>query len=111
MSFPAKSWLSVFPLVFSASLLFSSAAAGADEEAVARRLLNSQGCKACHPFESSGEALAPDRSTVGSRLKADQIRGWLVSADHRHAGGRIADFSHLRSAEIEALVSFLSERR
>ena len=111
MSFPVKSRLSRFCLVLAAGLSFASVARAADEEAVARRLLNSQGCKACHLFESQGEALAPDLGTVGSRLKKDEIRRRLVSDDHRHAGGRIADFSHLRSAEIEALVTFLSERR
>ena len=111
MSFPAKSWLnSVFP-VFCAGLFLAIAAPAFADEAVARRLLNSQGCKACHPFESQGESLAPDLSKVGSRLKKAEISQRLVSADHRHASGRIADFSHLRSAEIEALVTFLSERR
>lgn len=83
----------------------------AGEEAVARRLLNSQGCKACHPFEAQGEFPAPDLDRVGGRLGKEQLRRKLVSADHRHAGGRIADFSHLSSAEIDALVIFLEQRK
>ncbi len=91
--------------------LLSPLLAAADSEAVARRLLNSQGCKACHPFESAEESLAPDLSRVGGRLKKEQIRSRLVSADHRHAAGRIADFSHLGADDIDALASFLSQRQ
>jgi len=106
-----KTWIVCFCLAVSVGQFFPAPAPAADEEAIARRLLNSQGCKACHPFESQGESLAPDLSTVGSRLKKEEIRHRLVSADHRHASGRIADFSHLRSDEIDALVTFLGERR
>jgi len=87
------------------------AALAVDGEVVARRLLSSQGCKACHPFEGAEESLAPDLTNVGSRLTKEQIRGWLISADHRHANGRIADFRHLSSAEIDALVTFLGQRQ
>ena len=92
-------------------LLLPAVASAVDSEAVARRLLNSQGCKACHLFESEGDAPAPDLTKVGSRLKREQIHGWLITPDHRHASGRIADFSHLSGAEIDALVTFLSQRQ
>jgi len=99
-------WLAVLT-----GLLWPAAALAVGEEAVARRLLNSQGCKACHPFEATGEFPAPDLSRVGSRLGKEPLRRKLVSADHRHAGGRIADFSHLTSDEIDALVIFLEQRK
>jgi len=85
--------------------------AQADAEALARRLLNSQGCKACHAFEDTGATSAPDLGNVGSRLSREQLRSTLVNPQHRHAAGRIADFSHLQEHEIEALTDFLSQRR
>ena len=91
--------------------LLPGAALAVDTEAVARRLLNSQGCKACHPFEGAEKSLSPDLTKVGGRLSKEQIRSRLVSADHRHASGRIADFRHLSDAEIDALVVFLSQRQ
>jgi cytochrome c2 len=82
-----------------------------DGEPLARRLLNSQGCKACHRLDDAGASFAPDLSKVGSRLNRQQLRDRLVNPAHRHAGERIADFSHLQENEIDALILFLSQRR
>jgi cytochrome c553 len=82
-----------------------------DAEAVARRLLNTQGCKACHRIDDEGASFAPDLSQVGSRLNRAQLRAKLVDPAHRHAAGRTGDFSHLQDAEIEALTLFLSQRQ
>lgn len=89
--------------------LQSSAQSTAEEQA--RRLLNSQGCKACHLFEGDGGSAGPDLSKIGSRLSQEQLRSLLVNRQRRHAAGRIADFSHLQKEEIDALVTFLSQRR
>jgi hypothetical protein len=48
--FLASLWLAVL-----GGLTWPAVVLAAGEEAVARRLLNSQGCKACHPFEAQGE--------------------------------------------------------
>ena len=88
-----------------------AAAAPADGETLARRLLNSQGCKACHQIGGEGAAFAPALDKVGGRLTADQLRSALVNPQKHHAGGRIGDFSHLQGNEIDALVSFLGERQ
>ena len=82
-----------------------------DSELLARRLLNSQGCKACHRLDDAGASFAPDLSKVGSRLTRQQLHDRLVNPAHRHAGGRIADFSHLQGDEIDALTEFLSRRQ
>ena len=82
-----------------------------DADALARRLLNSQGCKACHKFEGTGATRGSDLDQVGSRLTREQLRSQLVNPQHRHAAGRIADFSHLQDSEVEALTDFLSLRR
>jgi cytochrome c2 len=87
------------------------ACAQPDSEGLARRLLNSQGCKACHRLDDTGAGFAPDLSKVGSRLNPQQLRDRLVNPAHRHAGGRIADFSHLQANEIDALTLFLSQRQ
>lgn len=82
-----------------------------DPEALARRLLNSQGCKACHRLDGEGASFAPALDQVGSRLSREQLRGKLVNPGRQHAGGRIADFSHLQDEEIDALTHFLSQLR
>ena len=87
------------------------ACAQPDSEPLARRLLNSQGCKACHRLDDDGAGFAPDLSRVGSRLTRQQLRDRLVNPAHHHAGGRIADFSQLQGSEIDALTLFLSQRQ
>jgi len=95
-------WLLIFP---------SPGQARPDTEALARRLLNSQGCKACHSFEDTVASYGPDLNHVGSRLTSEQLRATLVNPGHRHANSRIADFSHLQAEDIEALTDFLSRRQ
>lgn len=79
-----------------------------DSEALARRLLNSQGCKACHRFENDGGQVGPDLQGLGSRLNALQIRKMLVNPEHQHGESRLPDFRHLAEDEMDALVSFLA---
>ena len=100
-------------LLLPAILLLAAlpAAANPDAEATARRLLNSQGCKACHRVEGAGATGGPELEKVGSRLNAEQIRARLANPQKQHAGGRIKDFSHLQGAELDALALFLSGRK
>ena len=98
--------------MLTALILFTpSALAQSDPEALARRLLNSQGCKACHRIEEAGASVGPNLDKVGSRLTREQLRLMLVNPQKHHATGRIADFSHLQDQEIEALTLFLSKRK
>lgn len=95
-------------------LLPVCAAAAVDQpetEALALRLINAQGCKACHRINQSGASIGPDLEKVGSRLSREQLRGKLVNPQKTHAAGRIADFSHLQSQELDALISYLSARK
>lgn len=80
-------------------------------EALARHLLNSQGCKACHRIEEAGADTGPNLEKVGGRLSHEQLRAMLVNPQKRHAKNRIGDFSHLQDHEIEALTLFLSNRK
>lgn len=93
------------------AMLLAAGTASAADEALARRLLNSQGCKACHRLDADGGTTGPDLSNVGSRLTKDQLRSSLVNPQQGHATGRIGDFSHLQAAEIDALTAFLESRK
>ncbi|MDT8442185.1 MAG: c-type cytochrome [Desulfuromonadales bacterium] len=77
-------------------------------EARARKLINAQGCKACHPLEGMGASLAVELSDVARRLSNDELRLSLANPEQSHAAGRIGDFSHLNTAELDALVQFLA---
>jgi len=112
--FPERSRTVHLPLVIillAALLCPAPAAAQPTVEAQARRLLNSQGCKACHLIDGAGGSTGPDLSKVGARLSKEQLHSLLVNRRHRHAAGRISDFSHLQSEELEALTTFLSQRQ
>lgn len=97
--------------LFISLLPVAATAEPADSEALARRLLNSQGCKACHRIEEAGATTGPSLEKVGSRLSPEQLRAMLVNPQKRHARERIGDFSHLQDHEIEALTLFLSNRK
>lgn len=97
--------------LFISLLPVAATAEPADSEALARRLLNSQGCKACHRIEEAGATTGPSLEKVGGRLPPEQLRAMLVNPQKRHARERIGDFSHLQDHEIEALTLFLSNRK
>ena len=78
-----------------------------EQEALARRLLNSQGCKACHKFEGHGTATGPSLEELGGKLDQKELYQALANPEQQHGNGLIPDFSHLRTDELEALVSFL----
>ena len=78
-----------------------------EQEALARRLLNSQGCKACHRFEGGTTEVGADLKEISQGLSRTELSRSLVNTDHRHGKDLIPDFSHLQPEEIEALVSFL----
>lgn len=78
-------------------------------EIMARKLINSQGCKACHTLEGAGSGFAGELRELGQGLTGEQWQASLVNPQHRHGDGRIPDFSHLRKDQIEALVRFLTQ--
>lgn len=87
------------------AVLSASVAAGTDGPA--RKLINAQGCKACHALEGDGGTAAPSFTVMRETLTRAEVRRQLVNPTQRHGSGRIADFSHLSEAEIDALVSFI----
>jgi mono/diheme cytochrome c family protein len=82
----------------------------AKDTALARKLLNSQGCKACHTFEGDGGREAGSFEEMRERLSWAEIRLQLVNQTGTHAGGSMPDFSHLSDEEIEALIYLIKPR-
>lgn len=89
------------------SLPVLAAVSPAMDDGQARKLINSQGCKACHALENHGGSAAPSFEAMRDRLSRTEIRRQLVNQEHRHGNGRIPDFSHLAADEVEALVVFI----
>jgi mono/diheme cytochrome c family protein len=82
----------------------------AKDTALARKLLNSQGCKACHTFEGDGGRDAGSFEEMRERLSWAEIRLQLVNQARTHADGSMPDFSHLSEAEIDALIYLIKPR-
>jgi len=91
-------------LLISSTVPVSSFAA---DNALARKLINSQGCKACHSLEGDGGKDAASFEEIRNRLSWAEIRWQLVNQERIHAYGKMPDFSHLSEAEIEALIYFI----
>lgn len=94
-------------ITFMLGLTSLSAQGAAMDEAGARKLMNSQGCKSCHSLEGDGGKTAASFEDIRARSSRVEIRRQLVNQAHRHGNGRIPDFSHLSDAEIDALVDFI----
>lgn len=89
-------------------LLITAPALAQKSESSARKLINAQGCKACHTLEGAGGNYAVSLEEAMSRLTADQALQSLVNPEDQHGDGRTPDFSHLSTEEIEILVDFLT---
>ena len=79
----------------------------ADSETEARKLINAQGCKACHPLNGNGGVIAGSFEAMRDKLTPAQIRSQLVNPERKHGNDKIPDFSHLSEKEIDALVNFI----
>ncbi len=83
--------------------------AGSEEQydGQARKLINSQGCKACHALEGDGGTMADSFEKIRTRLSRTEVRLQLVNQERKHGNDKIPDFSHLSEEEITALVNFI----
>jgi mono/diheme cytochrome c family protein len=81
--------------------------ASKDSEAAGAVLFHEKGCEHCHGADARGTDRAPDLSTVGKRLKKEQI------AHQIHDGGASmpAFGDVLQPDEITDLVEFLHAKR
>jgi len=98
----------VFVLVSLCILLAGTAFA---DDALARKLLTSQGCKGCHIFEGNGGTLGPAIDKVGTRMNAEQIEQKLLDPKATSPKSYMPNFKHLKDEEIKALVDFLKNRK
>lgn len=96
--------IAVFALL---GLTILPAASAGQDDGPARKLINSQGCKACHALGGDGGNLAASFEEIRAKRSRVEIRQKLINPARKHGNSRVPDFSHLSSAEVEALVSFI----
>ncbi len=82
----------------------------ADSQTEARKLINSQGCMACHTLDGNGGVIAGSFEAMRDKLTRAQIRSQLVNPERKHSNGKIPDFSHLSETEIDVLVNFIQAK-
>ena len=99
--------LLIIGVVLLAILTVLPASSEAIDDGPARKLINSQGCKACHTLENDGGTVAGSFEEIREKLSRQEIRRQLVNPARQHGNHTIPDFSHLTEKEIESLVNFL----
>lgn len=90
---------------FSLAIILPGQASG--DDATARKLLNSQGCKACHSLEGDGGDIASSIEEMREKLSRIDIRLKLFNQAGTHGHAKIPDFSHLSEEQLDALVDFI----
>ncbi len=88
-------------------LLVLPSLASADE-ATARKLINSLGCKGCHTIEGSGGSIGPNLDKVGSQMAPEAIKQQLLNPKANNPNSIMPSQAHLSADDINALVEFLS---
>ncbi len=94
-------------LLLSFCLLTPAMAEPQVNEAKARRLMNSLGCKGCHRFEGDGGALAPQLDKIGSRLTSEQIEKHLRAHASTRKKGFMPSYNTILKLELNNLSQFL----
>jgi mono/diheme cytochrome c family protein len=99
-------------------ILFAMAAAGgpayAQGPAVERgqKLYSAEKCSVCHSVGGQGNKRGP-LDQVGTKLSADEIRQWIVSAPEMTAKTKatrkpvMKSYAHLPKDDVEALVAYM----
>ena len=77
----------------------------ADSETEAHKLINAQGCKACHTLDGNGGVTAGSFEAMRDKLTRAQ-----VNPERKHGNDKIPDFSHLSENEIDVLVNFIQPK-
>jgi len=98
-------------IIFLLGLMALPASSAKADDGPARKLINSQGCKACHALEGDGGTVGGSFEKIRKTRSRDEIQRQLINPGQRHGNGAIADFSHLSETEIEALVDFMQPER
>jgi ubiquinol-cytochrome c reductase cytochrome b subunit len=88
------------------SLALAAPALAADD-ARARELINSLGCKGCHQLAGEGGTLGPAFDGMGTRLKEKDIREQLVNPKGKNPKTMMPAFANLPEKDIKVLVDYL----
>lgn len=98
--------------LLAALLLFAVLAAPAmADDAKARGLINSLGCKGCHTFEGSGGSIGPALDGAGKHLSEDQIREKLLEPKKSNPKSMMPAYGHLAKEDVDALTDFLAAQK
>jgi mono/diheme cytochrome c family protein len=73
----------------------------------ARKLVNSQGCKACHQLDKEGGTYAQPLEKIGSHRTREQMRQLLLNGTAPNHDRYMPSYSHLRETETKALIDYL----
>ena len=100
------------PVLF---LLVFAATAGAQDAALdkGKQVYSAQKCQVCHSVGSVGNKKGP-LDDVGARLKADDIRQWVVAAPEMTAKAKadrkpaMKAYPNLPKEDLDALVAYLA---
>jgi mono/diheme cytochrome c family protein len=101
-----------------ALVAFAGAAAAQDAKiAKGKQLFTDQKCTMCHSIAGTGNAKGP-LDDVGSKLSADEIRGWITDPAGSAAKAKAerkppmstmaAKYKALSKDDVDALVAYLS---
>lgn len=98
--------------LFAALILLTVLAAPAmADDAKARGLVNSLGCKGCHMFEGSGGSIGPTLDGIGKTMNEDQIREKLLEPKKSNPKSMMPAYGHLPKEDVDALSDFLAEQK
>ena len=96
---------------------FGAASAGA-QDAVTKgaALFGAQKCTMCHSLDGKGATKGP-LDGIGTKLKADEIRQWLVAPVEMSAKANatrkpaMKSYASLSKEDLDALVAFLASKK
>jgi mono/diheme cytochrome c family protein len=97
-------------------LLFAGPAAAQTPVEKGAMVFGAQKCSLCHSLDGKGNAKGP-LDGIGSKLKADEIRQWIVTPVEMAAKANatrkppMKAFPNLAKDDLDALVAFLSSKK
>ena len=94
---------------------FAAAAAAQDKVAKGQQLFADQKCTLCHSIGDKGNKKGP-LDDVGSKLKSDEIRAWIVDAKAMTAKSKATRKPEMKAYtlpkdDVDALVAYLETQK